>query len=456
MFGSEKPELTGESIDLAGSCSGDRPVQLAPIPVSIRIKYPGGPFGSVGHVPEVDPRADEDRLRAFEALTDRTLAGLGVDSLLVELLERVRDIVDADTAAVLLLDEGSHELMARAACGIEEEVRVGVRVPVGVGFAGRVAELKQPVLLDRVDSSTVANPLLWEKGIQVMLGVPLLAGDRAMGVLHVGRLEKRPFNAHDAELLEVVAERIAGAVQSRQLDEERAAASLLERSLQLERLPVCRGLEFAARYLTPKGRTVGGDWYDVFTLPSGELWLVTGDVAGHGLEAAVVMGRLRSALRSYALLGGEPNEVLELTDRKAQHFEMGTMATLVCAAAEPPYQEFRVATAGHPPPVLAPPGSQARPLELPVGPPLGVDSNIRRFATTVVVPDDAVLLLYTDGLIERRDWSIQYGLDRLCDSLQPNSPEIVCSQVLHALLGSTSPDDDVALVAIRRRSTRSG
>ena len=104
--------------------------------------------------------SSEDQLANFRAVTDSSLGRLDVEDLLIELLERVRSIVDADTAAVLLLDKGSGDLVARAACGIEEEVRQGVRVPVGVGFAGRIARSKEPVRLDRVDSTTVANPIL--------------------------------------------------------------------------------------------------------------------------------------------------------------------------------------------------------------------------------------------------------------------------------------------------------
>ena len=336
--------------------------------------------------------------------------------------------------------------------GIEEEVREGVRIPLGVGFAGRIAKEKRPVLLDRVDATTVANPILWQKGIRTMLGVPLLAGNRVIGVLHVGRLDQRPFSMEEASLLQVVAERLAGAVQRTQLDEERSAAALLERSLLLEKLPLCPGLEFAARYQTPEDRSVGGDWYDLFTLPSGELWIVVGDVAGHGLAAAVVMGRLRSALRSYALLDESPEKVLELTDRKAQHFEIGKLATIVCATSKPPYREFRVVTAGHPPPVLVVPGKEPVLLELPIGPPLGVRNGVRS-GVTIRLPDGALMLLYTDGLIERRGEPLDSGLERLCASLHPGHPEVVCNQALGALLGSTPATDDVVVVAVRQSSS---
>ena len=116
-----------------------------------------------------------------------------------------------------LLAQGAGELVATAARGIEEEVREGVRIPLGTGFAGRIAASRGPIRLDRVDATTVANPILWEKGIKVMLGVPLLSPDRLLGVLHVGRLEHRPFSDHDVALLQVVADRVAGAIQSQNL-----------------------------------------------------------------------------------------------------------------------------------------------------------------------------------------------------------------------------------------------
>ncbi len=390
------------------------------------------------------------RLRELEAVTDTALGRLDMQEFLYELLRRVRAIVDADTAAVLLLDEGSGELVATAACGLEEEVHQAVHVPLGRGFAGRVAASKRPVALERIDSTTVTNPILWEKGIRAMLGVPLLGGEAAVGVLHVGRLRDEPFTAHDTELLEVVAERVAGATQTRQLALEQAAAGLLERSLLPERLPNYDGLELAARYITPDDRTVGGDWYDFFSVPSGRLWMVVGDVAGHGLSAAVVMGRVRSALRAYALLGGSPATVLELTDHKVQHFEIGSMVTAVCATSLPPYDEWQIATAGHPPPLIAAPGAAPRLLELPIGPPFGAIAGAKRSDATASLPRGAVMVLYTDGLIERRGESIDLGFERLRTVVRADVPGEVCRRVLHELIGGRRPDDDIAIIAIRR------
>jgi serine phosphatase RsbU (regulator of sigma subunit) len=353
---------------------------------------------------------------------------------------------------VLLHEAGSEELVARAARGLEEEVRQGVRVRIGAGFAGRIAALQRPVRLDHVDESTVANPILWEKGIKRMLGVPLVAGEGFLGVLHVGRLSSRDFSDDDEKLLQIAAERIAVAVQSRRYAVEAAAAGLLERGLLPTRLPRVPGLEFAARYVPAEKRAVGGDWYDAFLLPDAALWLVTADVAGHGLNAAVVMGRAKSALRAYALLGEGPARVLELTDRKVQHFEFDAMVTVVCARAYPPYAAWAVSSAGHLPPVLAAPGAAAALASVPPGPPLATVPNAEREEVHVDLPRGGLLLLYTDGLVERRDEGIDVGLERLRRAVRAAHPEVVSREVMKQLVGAETPMDDIALLAVRHAS----
>ena len=240
----------------------------------------------------------EARLRDLQAITDAALCRLDDHDFLPALLDRARDILQADTAAVLLLDSPTGQLVAAAAAGLEEEVRQGVRIPVGRGFAGRVAATGEPVILDHVDHTTVLNPILMAKGIQSMLGVPLIAGGKVIGVLHVGSLGPRKFTSDDAGLLQLAADRAALAVQSRRAADERIAAEALQRSLLPSALPAVPGAQIAARYVPGSG-VVGGDWYDVFVLPSGELGLVIGDIAGSGLPAAIVMGRMRSALRAW-------------------------------------------------------------------------------------------------------------------------------------------------------------
>jgi len=170
-----------------------------------------------------------EHVRRLQSVTDAALAHLRLDDLLAALLERTRQILEVDTCAILLLDEETNELVARAALGLEEEVEQGVRVPVGGGFAGRIAAEKRPVILDDVDHAHVLNPLLREKGIKSMLGVPLVVEGEVRGVLHVGSLHFRAFDEAEVELLQLVADRAALAIEHARLFEaERAARVRIE------------------------------------------------------------------------------------------------------------------------------------------------------------------------------------------------------------------------------------
>jgi signal transduction histidine kinase len=165
-------------------------------------------------------RAGRRRLEQIQSVTDATISALELDDLLAELLVRIRSILAVDTVAVLLVDADGKDLVARAAVGIEEEVEQGVRIPVGRGFAGRVAAAKTPVFLPDVDHADVLNPILHEKGIKSLLGVPLVARDEVIGVLHVGSLTPRMFSRDDTELLQLVAERAALAIERARLHQE--------------------------------------------------------------------------------------------------------------------------------------------------------------------------------------------------------------------------------------------
>jgi putative methionine-R-sulfoxide reductase with GAF domain len=399
------------------------------------------------------PASVEARLRGIQLITDAALSRLDEPELLAELLDRTREALRADTAAALLLDFSSGQLIATAAAGLEEEVAQGVRIPVGHGFAGRIAAEHRPVVLDRVDHTTVLNPILWDKGIQSMVGVPMVAGGRVIGVLHVGSLTPRRFTGDDVELLQLAADRAAAAVQSMTAAADRAAVTALQRSLVPSALPAVAGAELAARYIPGRG-AVGGDWYDVFTLPSGQLCVTVGDVAGSGLPAAVIMGRMRSSLRSYALETTDPAEVLGRLDRKMQHFEPDAMATVLYAVFEPGLDRMHVALAGHFPPVIARPGEPAELAGVRLGALIGAAPRVWRPVTTVPVPPGTLLCFYTDGLIERPGEVIDDGLGRLCRALTARSPEAACVAVMGALVGGKPARDDIALLMIQRHYFR--
>ena len=181
-------------------------------------------------------RADDERA-SLEAVTTEALAHLDLESLLHALLERIATALAADTVAVLLIAEKENVLVARAARGIEEEVERGVRIPIGHGFAGQIAKEARPVVLDDVEHSTVLNPVLREKGVRSLVGVPLIARGRVIGVLHVGSLERRNFQPSDVQFLQIVADRVALAVEHARLYEEahvaRSEANAAEQALRL-------------------------------------------------------------------------------------------------------------------------------------------------------------------------------------------------------------------------------
>jgi anti-sigma regulatory factor (Ser/Thr protein kinase)/putative methionine-R-sulfoxide reductase with GAF domain len=384
-------------------------------------------------------------------VTDSTLARLDADALLAELLDRVREALDVDTVAVLRMQESTRELVATAARGLEEEVRQNTRIPVGRGYAGRIASERRAIAVEEIDESTVVNPLLREKGLRSLLGVPLLADGRVLGVLHVGSLTPRRFTTEEVNLLQVAGDRVALALQERATTSERNAGVALQRSLVPDRLPDIPGLELASRYVPAEDGGVGGDWYDLFVLPSGHVCITIGDVAGRGLRAAVVMGRLRSTVRAYAMEALDPPAVVERVDRKLQHFEPAEMATLLFAVFDPSLRQLSISLAGHPPPVLAVPGEPSRLLDdLPVDPPLGASRVGRRQATVIALPPGAVLCFYTDGLVERRTVGLDERLHQLTSVVTAGPPDEVCQAVMAELVAADPTGDDVALLTIRR------
>ena len=158
----------------------------------------------------------ENRLAALQRVTDSALAHLSLDELLSESLNRIREVLNVDTVAILLLRQEGDELVAWAAQGLEEEVELGVRIPLGKGFAGKVAQGK-PIIIEDVSQADVYNPLLREKGIKSLLGVPLFVEGRTTGVLHVGKLEFAHFTEDDVRLLQLAADRIALAIENARL-----------------------------------------------------------------------------------------------------------------------------------------------------------------------------------------------------------------------------------------------
>jgi GAF domain-containing protein/anti-sigma regulatory factor (Ser/Thr protein kinase) len=395
-----------------------------------------------------------ERIERLQSITEVALSHLALDDeLLDEMLDRVRETLAVDTAAILLLDAESNELVARAAKGIEEEVRKGVRIPMGGGFAGRIAATSAPVRIEDVDRGEVLNPILIERGIRSLLGVPLLVEGRVIGVLHVGSLTPRSFSDESAELLQLAADRIAVAVdRARLFEREHLVARTLQRSLLPAQLPDVTGVELAARYEPGPGETeLGGDWYDALALPSGYLGIAMGDVVSRGLRAASVAAQLRNALRAYALDGHSPSVVLSRLSRLTRSLERREIATLVYLVLDPGTGDMVVASAGHPPPLVVGADGSARFMETAGAVPLGALQEPRYEEQETRLEPGATLVVYTDGLVERRDLWLEQGMERLRQAAERigGDTEELCDGLLRDLLGGEPAGDDVALLALK-------
>jgi putative methionine-R-sulfoxide reductase with GAF domain len=407
-----------------------------------------GPVGA-HRTPVLDEAAapDNEPLRHVLAVADAALSQLDTDALFKELLARVSLLLKSDTAAIMLVDDDAKQLVTVAAVGVEDEVRQGFRIDVGAGFTGRVAATGAPVVVDRVDAETVLSPILRATGVTTLVGVPMLSSGQIIGVLHVGSYRPRRFSDEDVAVLQLVADRAALASQANLHRADRDATLALQRSLLPTRLPKVDGLDLAARYVPGDRFGVGGDWYDVFILPSGDLGVVVGDVSGHGLRSAVVMGRLRSALRAYALVEDDPAMVLTFLDRKIQHFEAGNLATVLYAKISPSIGQMTASAAGHLPPVMAVPDRPGVLLPFPADLPVGVGGSRVRRTTCVELPAGATVVAYTDGLVERRGQVIDVGLQRLIGQVRAEPAELACAAVMAGMDVGTA-EDDIALLAL--------
>lgn len=298
---------------------------------------------------------------------------------------------------------------------------------------------------------------------------PMAAGGRTIGVLSIGSDRPEQPGPADVELVEDVARRLASAVQrataaraarraeeqwyQQRLEAEHEVVELLQRSILPDVLPVVDGVEIAASYRPVEPEVeIGGDWYDLVPVDGGRLLIVVGDVAGHGLRAAALMGRLRNATRAYAIEDPDPASVLERLDRLVTRLEPGAMVTAVAALHDPATDELHLVRAGHLPPLLIEPG-RVGVLDIAGGPPLGVQpGSLTR--STVTLPAGAALLLFTDGLVERRGMPVDEAVLRLVDrlaSVDCSDLEALCDRLAAEVPEIDGRRDDVCVVAVRRR-----
>ena len=390
-----------------------------------------------------------ERLHALQSVTDAALSHLPLEEMLRELLARVTELLDTDTAAILLLEEDGRFLLATAAMGLEEEVERHVRIPIARGFAGRIAAERRPVAIFDVEQADIFNPILREKGLKSLLGVPLMLETEVIGVLHVGTLTPRDWRESDTEVLQRAADRAALAVGGRLIERERGLAEAFQRSL-IPSLPTVPGMALAGRYKPAASAQLGGDWYDAFTLPTGALGIVIGDVVGRGFQAAALMGQLRSALRAYAVDHGAPSQVLERLSALLRQLQPGWSATLLYAVLEPHSGRATLASAAHPPQLVKHPGRAPEYLGLTPSVPLAAVRYPSYEDVGFELPAGSTIVLYTDGLVERPGESLDTGLARLRTVTKDSSaePERLCTRLMGELVEAGAGADDAAALVV--------
>jgi GAF domain-containing protein/anti-sigma regulatory factor (Ser/Thr protein kinase)/anti-anti-sigma regulatory factor len=340
------------------------------------------------------------------------------------LVQRLSEALGADAGSVFLRVPDRRELRMVHGEGYSEPLlrsfsRIRFDDPVPLGLAARTGE---PVWIRDRDEWERRWPALLPHtvaaGRHAAATIPLHSGGELVGLLGLSFATPRVFGAAERRFVLELVDRAAPALErAAAADERRRIADTLQRSLLPRELPVLDGLGIAARYRPgARGTQTGGDWYDVVPLDGDRVALVVGDVVGQGAGAAAVMGQLRSALAAYLLEGHEPARAVALLDRFSDRVPQALGSTVVCVVVDPGRGELRWARAGHPHPLVTGPGG-ARFLDADVG---GTVLGVRRrgavppfgTGTAPVGPGDTVVL-YTDGLVERRDRVVDEGLDRV-------------------------------------------
>ena len=407
------------------------------------------------------------------------LAGVAVAMSNAQTVEEITGLVIERGLAALGADGG-----AVAVRGGDETLRLAITRSLGERTVASYAQLplqsplpacvaaatgERVLLSDRAASLAFALEMaavLDDTGCQAWASLPLRNGEAVLGSLTVGWAAPREFTSGEVELLDAFAAQCAQGIErneARQVERARAVASQrMAETLQLSLLtdPVQPDhLQVAVRY-RPAARdaSVGGDWYDAFLTPNDELSLVIGDVAGHDRQAAAAMGQIRNLLRGLAYaLAEPPAAILTALDKAMGHFAVDSMATAILAQVEQNVfdkvlgrRRVRWSNAGHPPPLLLHPDGTAELLTTAPQLLLGTGHLAERSDHQAVLPTDSTLLLFTDGLVERRGTVVDEGLEMLratVQTLPADNLESFCDALIDRM--GFDGDDDVALLALR-------
>ncbi|HEV2873548.1 MAG TPA: SpoIIE family protein phosphatase [Thermoleophilaceae bacterium] len=446
----------------------DGKVVHALVNVSLTMDGRGAPMGYLWQLVDVTEqrRAEAERAARAEAeavavtigklqqVTEAALEHLEPGELMGLVVDRIREAFRADMARILLIEPNRDgELTLGAAAGFGS-ANTPAAVPIGDVLSQVVGE-GRPVILDGLHGGAGLDPMLGAAAPRALMASPLTVKGRMAGVVEIGSRKERRFTPEEESLLVLMADRAGLAIEhARAYEREVGTVEMLQRSLLPDRLPLLPGVRIAARYM-PGGADVGGDWYDAIPLEDGRVGLAMGDVVGHGLGAASLMGQLRHAARAYALEGHSPPAVLDRLDRLVRSLPGAQMATLLYMVVDSDLRTVRFASAGHVPPLVVGPDADARFLEGAPNPPLGVFDSSGHEELTVELEPGSTIVLYTDGLVEERGVSIDAGLEALRRAARnPGDPEDLCDHLVDTMLAIHPAHDDIAVLALQALPVR--
>ena len=407
--------------------------------------------------------AEEQRLRAraerVQSMTAAFANALTRSDVAEAVVREIGGAVDADGAALAVVAEDRGLLRVLAWEGYPDDVVEAWReLPLDSESPATQAVRRRRTgfyaTLDRLHEE-IPDPAPGSvpPGHSSFLFVPLAVGRRVNGVLTLSWSAPAVLSQEDLGFVETLASQAAqGLDRASHFELERTIAETLQRSVLPASLPRVDGVELAARYLPGTAELdVGGDWFDAIALPDERLGLVVGDVVGKGVLAAASMGQLRNALRAFSVERLKPSSALARLNRLAEEALDTTFATVVYAVLDPATMTCRFSSAGHPPPAVVYPDGRVELLEEGRGLPLGAGIETKFRQATIELPAGALLVLYSDGLVERRRRSIDEGLDALRAALleAPRDPERMLEHVLETVVGSAERGDDIALLAAR-------
>jgi hypothetical protein len=375
----------------------------------------------------------------------------------------------ADWCAVSLVEDGelhsvavAHKDPAKVEWALQLERRYPPRMdtPTGAGNVVRtgVSELHTEITDEMLQASAVDEEhlrLARELGLRSVLVVPLVARGNVLGAITMIRAETPGvYGPEDLAVAEDLAGRAALAIDnSRLYTKSRDVALQLQRAVLPERLDRMPGWRVAARYLPGHHAEVGGDFYDTIPLADGRIAVFIGDVMGHGVQAAAAMAAMRASVRAYASIDPEPDVVMGKLDRMFERLQIAQLVTLVYATLDAAQQELAFVNAGHHAPLIVSGTGEARMAGSPPARPLGAGGQPRARAAVPFRPDDT-LLLYTDGLIERRGEVIDEGIARLVTAAPRLAAPDLDAALAEIVEGfEQNPFDDVTAIAVRRERT---